>query len=694
MMRMVTTGFRLTVLASVLLVVTSLVVADTPALDREKAAGALTGYFEAMSVPKPFQIREGETLAAHQQKLRARLLADVGLDPLPERVDLDVRRSKPIDHPWCVMEMVEYQLWPGIYTQALLLTPKDLPKAPVPAVLCPHGHWNAGFAWPDVQKRLLVLAKMGYVVLSPRQNHQEELTLGLSHQTLMIWANMRGIDLLQSLPEVDPERIGAAGASGGGLQTQMIAALDERVKAATIVGMTCDFREILFPHAAHCGCNHWPNAMVYADAPEISSLAFPRPVQYLAMNDWTRSFPYDNFPTIQALYRSAGLPDHVSCTYWPTEHTYDRQKRERTYWWMERWLRQDGNHRTAIPVEPDEVVTVFPPEVLDTWPVENTDNRGIGALKELFHERFHYSRQAAPKPAEMMDYRSRMRAALPRLLGLGNTLEQNSGNIQIIDEQEDGPVTITRALLPGEGNLYLPAAILAPSDAASGPWPVTLYLHRDGVDGLADMTPYVDRAAAGGMVVVADIRISGIYDLERLAGVIGPEMLTHDVASVLSAYSRVEDQRKYLLWAWERNSVVWGRSLVGMAVSDIQYVLDSLRQDARADLAHIHIQANGSALLGLAACFAAILDPRIQLLDVDLCNSRYDSYRYWYEAPDALPVIPFILRHGDVPQWLALLSDRQLTVRQLKITSEEAQWLKGCFTAAANADGLRIVPHE
>ncbi len=693
-MTMAASVVRLNCCALALLVLAPTAVADPQLPDKLQAARTLTGYFEAMSVPQPFQILAGEALATHQSDLRARLLADVGLDPLPERIDLDVHRSRPIDHPWCVIEMVEYQMWPGIYGQALLLTPKDLPEKPVPAILCPHGHWNDGFAWPDVQKRLLVLAKMGYVVLSPRQNHLEQLTLGLSHQTLMIWANMRGIDLLQSLPEVDPERIGAAGASGGGLQTQMIAALDPRVKAATIVGMTCDFREILAPHAAHCGCNHWPNAMVHADAPEISALAFPRSVQYLAMNDWTRAFPYDNFPTIQEQYRIAGVPSHVSCTYWPTQHLYDREKRERTYWWMERWLRHQGSYQTAIPSEPEEVVTVFPPEILNTWPVENPANRGITALKGLFHQQFHHSHLSPPEPTEWASAARNMQAALPELLGLDNAMERNRDDVVIVESHTSGAVTVTTALLPGESDFSWPAIIVAPSDATSGPWPVTLCLNRDGATGLVDLKPFIDRAAAGRVVVVVDIRFSGTYDLERLAGLMGPELLTHKMVSELPSYREAEDQRKYLLWAWERNSVVWGRPLVGMAVSDIQHVLDALRQDPRANLEEIHLETRDSALLGLAACFAAILDARIQSLDVDLTGSRYDHDRSWNEAPTGLPVIPFILRQGDVPQWLAVLCHRQLTVHKLAITEQETQWLKSIFAAQSNSDGLRIVPNE
>ena len=368
----------------------------------------------------------------------------------------DAHRSEPIDHPWCAIRRSVPPL-AGVYT-ALLFMPKEFPETPAPAMLCPHGHWDHNHAHPDVQTRLLTFARMGYVVLSPRQNHHEDLLLGLSHQTLMIWTNMRGIDFLQSLPEVDPERIGAAGASGGGLQTQMVTALDDRIKAATIVGLTCDYREILFPHAAHCACNHWPNLMAYTDSPEISALAFPRPVQYLVMNDWTRHFPHDNFPTILELFHQNGFPDRVSCTYWPTGHTYDRDKRERTYWWMERWLRNAGNHQTPIPAEPGDIVTVFPPQMLDEWPVKNPENKGFDALAALFHARYHHAKQPRPDPDGLKEYAVKMKAALPGLLGLENGLKPEANGVTVLSARNRRAI-VSQVEFPSEGYLRLPARV-------------------------------------------------------------------------------------------------------------------------------------------------------------------------------------------------------------------------------------------
>jgi len=668
---------------------TAAVHAQSPVTGRE-AATALTAYFEAMSVPEPFPVLTGDALTARQQELRSRLLNDVGLDPLPERIDLDVHKSAPIDHPWCTIEKIEYQLWPGVYTSGLLFTPKEFVDRPAPGMLCPHGHWKEGYAAPDVQKRCVVLAKMGYVVLSPKQNHYEDLALGISHQTHMIWTNMRGIDLLQSLPEVDPERIGVAGASGGGLQTQMVTALDARVQAATIVGLTCDYREIMFPHAAHCECNHWPNVMSYTDWPEISALAFPRPIQYLVMNDWTRHFPHDNYPTILDLYRANGHPDRASCTYWPTEHAYDQPKRERTYWWMEKWLRNDGDFKQPIPDEPKEVVTISPPETINDLPIDNPRNKGLSHLSTIFRERFHFVQRNLDTQADWAPYQKEMAGVLPQLLGLDARLPTARKGMELGEARRDGGALVEQVLFPSEGDLRLPGLIVRPAGDAARPWPVSLVLRSGGSTGRDKAGSYVERAMKGELVVLADIRFTGVYDLAGLAGKIGPDLVKHNVASNLSAYEKPEDQLNHLLWAWERNGIVWGRPIVGMAVSDIRSVLQALEQYPAANLESVRIETHGTAYLGLAAVFAGILDPRIRVLDVDLNGCRYETYRNWRDQPDGLPIIPFILRYGDVPQWLAVLGDREVTAHNLSVDASESTWLKQAFAAARNEDGLHI----
>lgn len=617
----------------------------------------LVEYFEQMSAPKPFLVRVGNEYAAHAQALREYVLDCCGLRPLPDRVPLDARGSAALDHPWCTVRRVSYQLWPGVYSSGLLYMPKAFRERPAPAMLCPHGHWAKGNAEPDVQRRCLNFARLGYVTFSSTQNHYEDLAVGVSHQTLMIWNNIRALDLLESLPEVDRARIGAAGASGGGLQTQMLTAVDPRVKAATIVGLTCDFRQILFPDATHCACNHFPNVMRRTDHPEISTLGLPAAVQYLTMNDWTRSFQTANFPTIQKLYSSHGLGDRVFCKYFNTGHDYDKTKREWTYWWMERWLRGDS---AGVPASEPETVT-FPVETLQKLSATAPGDRGFGELTRIYRKQRGYQAPSIATPANWQAYRARMLVSLADLLGEGAVLPRTAKAAAWATTIEN-EIRLERAAYPSEGGILVPVVLLKPN-AARGRLPIVVFLGGEGKEVLAKQSgnPSArELAAKGNLVVLPDIRAFG---------------------ELFSTGGKDEARQRQ---AWERNGIVWGRPVPGMGATDLRGVLDAviLRDDA--DASRVQFVSRASGGLAIAALFAAALDPRISSVDLDLAGGCFEKRN--------LPLVPFVLQHGDVLQWAALLADRQVVLRNVPPEAGDPAWLVGVATVLGNAGGVRINP--
>ena len=637
---------------------------------RRDVAAMLIGYFERMCEPKPFRIRAGAEFAEHQRALRETLLACAGLWPLPERVPLDMHASEPLEHEWCSVRRISYQLWPNVYSTGLLYMPKQLPEHPAPAVLCPHGHWQNGNAHPSVQTRCLVLAKMGYVVFASTQNHYEDTALGVSHQTLMIWNNMRALDYLQSLPEVDPDRIGCTGASGGGLQTQMLVAVDERVKVASICGMTCDYREIVFAGRNHCRCNHFPDIMRYTDEPELSALGLPAAVQYLTMNDWTRSFERDNLPTIRRLYEAHGLSDHVDCKYWPTGHSYDQPKRERMYWWMEKWLR-GKDHGEPIPEPATEVIPV---EALEKLQANVPGNKGFGATRQAFSERFRFAAPAIADRAAWAAYRQKMRAALQELLGT-DAAPPKPAVSQVSVEQRDG-VCIERVLCPSEEGISIPVLVLRPA-ASQGKLPgVVLCDGRGKAALLADegAGAPIALAQAGSVVLLPDVRFIGELALAAFAG-LSKELLTFKACCPLAEHEPEQFDR-----VWERNALLWGRPVPGMATTDILAVLRYVA--SRPDVDQDRISLVGRGTLAVPALFAAALDDRAQAIDLDLAGQCFEMRK--------LPLVPFILQHGDVLQWAALMADRQLKLTGVPKQAGDPNWLEGVFAAVGNGAGLTM----
>ena len=630
----------------------------------------LLAYFERMCRPKPFEVRTGDDFQAHRRSLRQKLLACAGLWPLPHRPALDVHKSSPIDHEWCTVCRVSYQLWPNVYSSGLLYMPKRLAERPAPAVLCPHGHWANGNAHPEVQTRCLVVAKMGYVVFSSSQNHYEDPVLGISHQTLMIWNNIRALDFLQSLAEVDAKRIGCTGGSGGGLQTQMLVAVDDRVAAASICGLTCDYREIVFPGRNHCGCNHFSNIMRYTDQPEISALPLPTPVQYLTMNDWTRSFERNNFPTVRRLYEANGAAGRTDCKYWPTAHNYDKAKRERMYGWMDRWLRDKGQGK---PV-PEPPTKTLPVKALLNLNADVPGNKGFGHISRIYAETFGYTTPKIRDPEQCFAYRRRMRKVLRDLLG--RHALACPGPAKLVGRERRDGLIIERVLCPGERGVSVPTLLLRPA-GSKGKLPLVVICDERGKAALLSEdgagSPAA-RARDGCLVALPDVRFVGELSLSAIAG-LTKELLTFKACSPLG-----EGKPASFDAVWERNAMLWGRPIPGMAAADIRAVLECIggREDVRAD--RISLIARGR--LAIAALFAATSDDRVGVVALDLSGRCFRKR--------SLPLVPFVLRHGDVLQWAALLAYRRLTLANVPREAGDPAWLKEVFKAVGNADGLRL----
>jgi len=640
---------------------------------REKSVGQmLLDYYETMVTPRPLEIRTGEAWERHRQKLRQTLLACAGLWPLPERLPLDVHTTAPLEHEWCTVQRVYYQVWPGVYNDGLLYLPRTFPERPAPAVLCPHGHWEGGNTHPDVQARCLVLARLGYVVFSPVQQHFEDLPIGVSHQTVMIWNNMRALDYLESRPEVDRERLGCTGCSGGGLQTQMLVAVDERIKAASIVGMTCDYREILFPYTAHCGCNHFPNIMRYTDQPEISTLGLPTPVQYLTMDDWTHPFGTTNFPAIQALYAANGVAERVECRYWSTPHLYDRQKRERMVAWMEHWLRGRPLPPEGGPPEPE--VRTFPPEQLAQLTLDLPENRGFPGVGEWARARFRYRIRDLSTREAWEPYREEMQAAAVELLGQAFALPRATAAV-VLRRSVEGAVAAERLWFPSEGNLQIPALLLEPAEPPEGrKLPVVIWADPRGKEALAALPGPegpAALAAQGAVVLLPDVRFYGEMRLSNLHG----RVPAHLPFSLIP-----EPEQPDYEGAWTRNALLWGRPLTGQAVTDLRAALDFLASRPEADGTQVRLVASGP--LAAAGLFAAVLDGRIQTVELDFQGQSFDNGQ--------LPLIPNVLRYGDVCQWAAALADRSVTLAGLAPDEEGEAQLRAAFAALGRSDRLKI----
>ncbi len=286
----------------------------------------------------------------HADSIRRQLRAGMELEKFPARTPLNPKsRNKQILEGYSV-EAVVFESVPGFYVTGNLYRPtaKDAPKS-LAAIVCPHGHWDKpedyGRFRNDMQYRCATFAKMGAVVFSvdmigygESQQLDHEYAKGVAIQT---WNVMRIIDYLLTLPGVDPNRVAVTGASGGGTQTFLSTALDDRIKVSIpVVQVSAHF-------FGGCMCEsgmpiHRTGNKVFSNV-EIASLAAPRPMLIVSDgDDWTKNTPKVEFPFIQKIYGLYDKQSVVENAHFGDEgHDYGKTKRQPVYKFLAKHLGMD-----------------------------------------------------------------------------------------------------------------------------------------------------------------------------------------------------------------------------------------------------------------------------------------------------------------------------------------------------------------
>ena len=168
---------------------------------------------------------------------------------------------------------------------------------------------------------------------------------------LQTWNSIRALDFLSELPGVDAKRIGVTGASGGGTQTFMLCAIDDRPAAA--------FPAVMVSTAMQggCVCENASHLRVGTGNVEIAALFAPKPLAFSAANDWTKEFMTKGFPELKQLYTLLGRPENVAAKAWlEYGHNYNRHAREFMYAWFGKHLlgKDEAGRREAVQADPAE----------------------------------------------------------------------------------------------------------------------------------------------------------------------------------------------------------------------------------------------------------------------------------------------------------------------------------------------------
>ncbi|HTT60917.1 MAG TPA: acetylxylan esterase, partial [Bryobacteraceae bacterium] len=370
--------------------------------------------------------------------LRRQILVAAGLYPLPEKTPLHPEISGRIERNGYSIEKVALETMPGYYLGGNLYRPLR-PSGKVPAVLTPHGHWTYGRLENSEtfsgQALGISLARQGYVAFAydmvgyndtfQTEHRFSSPTFQLWSFTplgLQLWNSIRALDFVESLPEVDGRRLAVTGASGGGTQTFLLAAVDDRVRAAAPVNM------VSFIMQGGCVCENAPGLRIGTSNVEIAAMMAPRPMLLVsATGDWTRNVPHDEYPAIRSIYELYKQPDNVSVVQFQAEHNYNRQSREAVYGFFARYLlHADSSQPVAergVEVEPLRDMLVWlgrslpanaltEPQIFAQWKLSGRGRMAAldrSARREAMLDVFH-----AQWPAEVLSERAGEQIVLGR----------------------------------------------------------------------------------------------------------------------------------------------------------------------------------------------------------------------------------------------------------------------------------------
>jgi cephalosporin-C deacetylase-like acetyl esterase len=575
-------------------------------------AERLLPFFERMSEPRPLRPRSKQEWLERRGTVRYRALNALGLSPMPDRLPLEIHYGGLSQREGYRVERIYWQTWPKVWASGWLYMPDEV-EGKVPAVLNPHGHLEHGARAPEEQSRLISLAKLGYVALAVDSVHLYDYPTGFTPLSVMTFANMRAVDLLASLPEVDRDRIGITGASGGAQQAMYLLAVEDRVKAAALAVYVSHFRRILSPEKDHCACNHVPGIMRYTDGPELCGVASPRALLFLtATGDWTAPFPQHELGELRALYRLWGQPDRLEHLQFEVPHGYHREMREAAYGFFERELR--GNRHSGPIPEPEHQVEE--PEFLCQLDSPPEEDRGGEGILEWYAKRVTAIPPQLESRQSRRNYQDRAREELLDLLGgapepvtLETTERPTPNRLPPVRGTQRPSLVSFRS----ERDVRVPA-VLAPG-SGSGPWPVLIALHPEGKSAALATGTVGGLQEAGFAVLAPDVRFCG--ELRR---------------------------------DWTLNCIAWGRPEAGLAAWDLRACVDWLLEQEDVDPDGIALLGEGSH--GVTALIAAGLDERITAVIADCCETTYR------DGGEGLPVIPNILRVADVPQLASLAAPR------------------------------------
>ena len=444
------------------------------------------------------------------------------LGGFPEKTPLEPQITGEIDHSDYRVQKLVYQSMPHFYVTADVYVPKQ-GQGPYPAVLGVAGHSNDGKAAANYQTVWISLAKRGFIVLAidpvgqgerighldPQTHKQilrpngtmehmddglQALLTGTNIARYFVWDGIRGVDYLRSRSDVDKDRIGVAGNSGGGTQSAYIASMEPRIAAAVVSCYLSAWTQMWMdpgPQDAEQVFNRF--LADHLDYGAFLTAISPRPVQMqVATKDF---FPiegaHETFAEEKRLFQVLGVDDHLDLFEAGDMHGWSKPRREATYKWFARWLqhREDDGHEDEITAEaPSALNATRTGQVLTSYP----DAETVQSLNAELAERLRAKPLAATGAQLAALVRNRL--SLPT--------DNKAPSVDQVGSVSRNNVSIEKINIHSEAGITVPGLLFKPSGGPDRK-PAILYVTPAGMATDATTGGPIDRLVEQGNVVLA-----------------------------------------------------------------------------------------------------------------------------------------------------------------------------------------------
>ena len=297
-----------------------------------------------------------------RSRLKKELLIAAGLYPMPEKCPLDARIFDRRDFGDFTVEKVVFQSLPGFNVTGNLYRPKNL-DGPTAGILNPHGHAvhgrletspNFNIPQRSVNFARNSMVSFSYDLVGFCDSVQIPHTyFGYVHDLwgenlfgLQLYNNIRVVDFMESLPDVDPKRIGATGSSCGGTQSFLLAAVDDRLSAT----MSCNLLSATY--TGSCICENCATLRIYDSNIDFAYLIAPKRLMVVgSTGDWTSDVPDVVYPLMREVYALYNKRENMEYFYHEAPHNYNQTARERALTYFSEKLLGAATDAKEIPFD-------------------------------------------------------------------------------------------------------------------------------------------------------------------------------------------------------------------------------------------------------------------------------------------------------------------------------------------------------